>query len=347
MIEPSAEFQLEFLAKLQRIVSEGDFTATYKFALLIALTELAVERGGDDCQSLLLPLEAIAEKFAELYWKQVVPYAANGSGAGILSQINGSQAAIPNRLAVFRAETGINSIAMARVHAQWPRVLAAIAATVRDKPLRHLQNVGRQTITFLYESGPDPRVVTMLPGVAFALRRFQGFVVRLAQGGWVRHVRENARNRSLVGDAGDLEAFMFEQSRQSLARVRAVLVEAQKDRCFYCGGRLGQGDVDHFIPWSRYPRDIAENFVLADARCNRAKSDMLAAPDHLERWRDRNRAGQMVMRELEAAGFISDPGAIGAVANWAYADAARTGAHLWVSPRTTVPALTTAFTSLS
>ena len=42
---PSAEQQLAFLTKLQRLFAEGDFTATYKFALLIALSDLAVELG--------------------------------------------------------------------------------------------------------------------------------------------------------------------------------------------------------------------------------------------------------------------------------------------------------------
>ncbi len=45
---PSAEAQLAFLAKLQRLFAEGDFTATYNFALLIALADLAV---GDDLSS--------------------------------------------------------------------------------------------------------------------------------------------------------------------------------------------------------------------------------------------------------------------------------------------------------
>ena len=51
---PSAEAQLAFLAKLQRLFSEGDFTATYKFALLIALADLAVELGADDGAELAL-----------------------------------------------------------------------------------------------------------------------------------------------------------------------------------------------------------------------------------------------------------------------------------------------------
>jgi hypothetical protein len=71
---PSAEAQLVFLTKLQRLFAEGDFTATYKFALLIALADLAVELGTDDCEPLRLPNRAIAGKFIEQYWQQTAPY---------------------------------------------------------------------------------------------------------------------------------------------------------------------------------------------------------------------------------------------------------------------------------
>lgn len=36
--------ELEFLSKLQRLIDEGDFTSTYKFALLNALADLSVEK---------------------------------------------------------------------------------------------------------------------------------------------------------------------------------------------------------------------------------------------------------------------------------------------------------------
>jgi hypothetical protein len=36
--------ELEFLTKLQRILNEGVFVASYKYALLLALAELSVER---------------------------------------------------------------------------------------------------------------------------------------------------------------------------------------------------------------------------------------------------------------------------------------------------------------
>jgi hypothetical protein len=43
MPRPSAEAQVAFLANIQRILSEGQFTATYKYALLLALADIAVE----------------------------------------------------------------------------------------------------------------------------------------------------------------------------------------------------------------------------------------------------------------------------------------------------------------
>jgi 5-methylcytosine-specific restriction endonuclease McrA len=33
--------------------------------------------------------------------------------------------------------------------------------------------------------------------------------------------------------------------------------------------------IDHFIPWSRFPVDLGNNFVLALATCNGKKSDRL------------------------------------------------------------------------
>ena len=60
---PTDADQLAFLARVQKILDEGQFVATYKFALLIALIEIAVERGRDTGDALDVPLDWIAEKF--------------------------------------------------------------------------------------------------------------------------------------------------------------------------------------------------------------------------------------------------------------------------------------------
>ena len=79
----------------------------------------------------------------------------------------------------------------------------------------------------------------------------------------------------------ELERFLFGWERIPLDPVRRPLRELQENRCFYCDGRMaGAADVDHFIPWSRYPDDTLDNLVAAHPRCNNSKRDFLAAVDH-------------------------------------------------------------------
>ena len=58
----SAEQQIAFLTNLQRLLSEGSFVATYKYALLLALADLSVEHGNDDDSGLIISTTQIAQK---------------------------------------------------------------------------------------------------------------------------------------------------------------------------------------------------------------------------------------------------------------------------------------------
>ncbi len=84
------------------ILQSGSFSSTYKLALLISLSRLALEKGEDSGDSLSLEYTDIAEKFIELYWKKAVPYVFNDEGQLTLNQNNGKQAAIVNRIIAFR-----------------------------------------------------------------------------------------------------------------------------------------------------------------------------------------------------------------------------------------------------
>ena len=56
-MEPgSDEQQIRFLVNLQRLPDEGQFTASYKYALLLALADLSIEKGDDSGAP--LPLDA-------------------------------------------------------------------------------------------------------------------------------------------------------------------------------------------------------------------------------------------------------------------------------------------------
>ncbi len=70
MSRPTSEQEVEFLVNLQRLLTEGQFVATYKYALLMALADIAVEEGTDAGAPLAISTRAIAEKFILYYWRQ-------------------------------------------------------------------------------------------------------------------------------------------------------------------------------------------------------------------------------------------------------------------------------------
>ena len=332
---PPAEEQLAFLAKIQRLYAEGDFTATYKFALLIALADLAVELGHDDGGELPLTVRQIAERFVALYWHHARPYVrpAPAGKAQVLSQNLGTQAAVLLAIEAFQARWHQPSLPKARTLPDYAVLLTTVAAVVSAQPLNYLQNLGGATDPFLYRRTGAGRIA-LNPGVAFCLRRFYSLVQQLSRSHWLSHVKDNRRNHAVLGEDADLEAFLFSASRESLELVGRLLRKLEGSRCFYCGSSVTDGDVDHFIPFALYPRDLTGNFVLAHAACNRSKSDTLAARPHLERWLERLQRKTDQIHEIAAsAGLPAELITLRKVAAWGYGNAHSASARAWLAQR--------------
>lgn len=340
-VPPSAEEQLKFMRWMQRLFTEGEFTATYKYALIMALAELSIEYGDDSGQALELSRYLIAEKFAEFYWPQSAPYQAVGLPPAenpILSQNKGQQAAIVKRLLELRNQ-GYISINKARASKYWTGVVRKIAKIVFEMPVERLQNLGGKTETMLYDLPGKQESLLLKPGVVFNLRRFQGFIMQLARAGWIEHVRSNKNNLMVIGQDSDLETFMFHSSRINLSRVSIFLSDLQSGSCFYCRKSLkDKRDVDHFIPWARYPRDLAHNFVLAHDHCNRAKSDWLASQEHLERWLEWVELNDKdIQNEVGNIGIVSDLEGSLSIARWAYSQGLDNQAKSWIKSKNFEP----------
>lgn len=111
------EDQVQFLLRLQRLLREGQFTATYKFGLLMALSELSVERGDDSGAPLPNDSEKLAEKFVEYYWRHTVPYVRKVT----LSQNKGATPIVIGALLSLRTEYGDHLQFAQRDHAPWKR----------------------------------------------------------------------------------------------------------------------------------------------------------------------------------------------------------------------------------
>lgn len=329
-----AEDQIKFLQNMQRILEEGSFTSSYKYALLLSLADLAVENGDDSGAALPVALDNIAEKFIRYYWRQARPYPLARGGAEVLLQNNEKQAAI---ITLVGAHLHLTVSQLQRDPAKWTRLRNQTRGVIREMPLKRLQRVGNRQIEFLYAYPPTNGQIVLKPGVAFCLRRFHGLIYDLVTAAWLRFVRK--QNQGRLGQANDLSEFLFGTDRSNLGVLRPVLRKIQDERCFYCRARLDEpGDVDHFIPWARYPVDLGHNFVLADAACNNKKRDRLAAVPHLERWALRNTDHTALLAEqFERNKIIHDEATSLGVARWAYSQAADAQALAWDRGSVLVP----------
>src|SRR5688572_3127867 len=141
----SESAQLEFLNKLKRILSEGLFAASYKYALILTLAELSVEKTAAADGSLALPLHQLSDRFITLYWRQTAPFV---SGT-VLLQNAGKQASAIRKIADLRSRAP--TIAMARRHTDWGPLVRDIARLLVTMPLWKLQRVAADRLDFLYE----------------------------------------------------------------------------------------------------------------------------------------------------------------------------------------------------
>lgn len=338
---PSAEEQLKFLTNIQRILDEGSFVATYKFALLMALADYAVQVGQDDSDPEKINTSDLVESFINSYWRQAIPYeSVSGNEGQFLRMSTGEQPEIFSRIVALRNRF-VTVTALRNCPTEWRFLKAKVAEVIAKMPLWKLQVIGREPVCFLYRQngqGYQGREIHLFPGVLSNFRRYYDLIRNLVQGAWLRHVRR--MNQSILGER-DLDEILFGSERTVWNGLYDILKDAQEDACFYCTKRIGanRGDIDHFIPWSRYPIDLGHNFVLAHAACNRSKSDLLATPRHLENWWQRNEnLAEILAGSFNESRIPHDIVANQRIAKWAYSQAVSCGAFLWDSRNEVVPA---------
>ncbi|MEI7703489.1 MAG: HNH endonuclease [Deltaproteobacteria bacterium] len=340
---------LTLAEKVLAILELGSFSATYKYALFTAILDLCMEKGlkGLSDPTVLTTTE-LAEKVIELYWPHAMPY----EGKVVLRQGGGragSQAEILRAIEGFRSDPRNASgeiLHRARTAhpVAWKRLVHEVEWKLIEMPIPRLQVSGSGEDRFLYEYSWNQDIkrstvrehqkdvrdrfdnrLTLQPGVAEGLQALNGILRPLLRREWAGMV---AAMNGLPESR--LEEFLFGASRISLDEVRGPLIEIQGSQCLYCRKALqGAIDVDHFIPWARYPDNGLDNLVAAHQRCNNPKRDFLAAAEHVERWALRNveRAGDL--RDVASRiAWQREPGRTRAVAVATYSRLGE-GAKVW------------------
>jgi 5-methylcytosine-specific restriction endonuclease McrA len=294
---------LELGQRIVAILETGRRTATYKFALLMALVDYCVEHLPAGEAPLDVPIDDLSERVIALYWRQVLPLA----GVGELKQSTQPRVRILSavselRTAAQKAGTTSLDLARERAPAAYRSAVRDVALTLARQPLPRLQHLtGRAAgVTFLYDDswmgeGVNQRridrhggVVTLYPGVGANLARLSGLLRPTLEVLWVEDVVR--LNAGLRDERYDVAAHLFGQERVGLGKVREAYFDEFGARCFYCAARLGAASpIDHVLPWSRVGLDGLANLVPACQPCNASKSQALPVTAHVTRSLERGR----------------------------------------------------------
>jgi 5-methylcytosine-specific restriction endonuclease McrA len=331
--------------RLLRVIDEGQRTATYKLALILALLDASASHADADGRApQRLHTRVVAEHVVRLYLPQVRSYLGAGAEDGPLRQISsGTSVTLRAVLALHLAAGGATTLEAARSRApeELERCLDEVELNFARFPVLRLQVVGGVPLPFLYDAdwtehvslrrlhAPGGGWIRFRDGASDQLVQLAPLVRPLVEVHWVRQV---ARWNGLDVETEQLRRHLFGADRVAFpAWLRGSLADVQDGRCFYCGDPLPTAaQVDHVLPWSRFPNDAVENLVLADTRCNASKRDLLVGIDHLSTWVRRNRCdlGATTAAAIER-GWPTDPDRSVALMRAGYAHLPE-GTPLWI-----------------
>jgi diadenosine tetraphosphate (Ap4A) HIT family hydrolase len=153
-----------FVEKILTLLNQAQFTATYKFAVLLALVDLCMEHATDQgAAPTSVTTPQLAEKVLALYWPQATAFGGSRvrGGARVLRQNAGSAqgARILSLIADFRVRHADASMPLARARLAAPAAFAELTREVEwtliEMPLPRVQILTRRgdEDRFLYEIG--------------------------------------------------------------------------------------------------------------------------------------------------------------------------------------------------
>ncbi len=319
-----------FLDRMLVLLAQGSFTATYKYALMLALIDLCVEGTAEGNTPTSVTTVQVAERLIALYWPHTRAYhrwtTPNAEGDdGRLYQSSTAhvgrgraQAGILQQIAQFRERLPrvCHTPGQARRldPDRYQRLRDEVEWIAATQPIPRLQLIGKRHEPFLYhfawtiEQNSGLRIQPELPlltrrsqlrpdGLDNRLLFLPGVPDQLVSLAAVLRPLIQRQWSDMVARLNGLperhlEEFLFGQERIDLTPVREPLLDLQAGRCFYCLNRVrpGEAHVDHFLPWSRIPLDDLGNLVVADDRCNLSKRDFLVGGELVLRWSQRDPA---------------------------------------------------------
>jgi HNH endonuclease len=270
---------------LYQIISAGQKTNSYKFALCRALAKLAPATSESKPT---ISKHHLAPLFLEYYWPLEVKYHIRQGIDPKKDPIVMVQIRELMRAGIIKHGESLKDF-QKRMPTQYQALCATIAKECFNDVIPRFHNVHGAAITpeiFRYTGavGHVGDNIELTNASRNFLLVYKNMIDYVAVSGWVRFTEQFTASPKLHDkiDGSNLR-------RGAVSVWRDSLMAIQNGECFYDPSHeMDLPEVDHVLPWSYVLEDRTWNLVLACRNCNNQKRDRLTDAASLEWLCDRN-----------------------------------------------------------
>jgi hypothetical protein len=309
-------------AAIERILSEGRTSSTYKFAVLRALVDAVIDAPRQEPRNgfHLIPVIELAGRLLAYYWKPFV-LGVKQAGAGFevgtaLAELRTACPVVEHANIAWNEPSAGAAAADAALRAphlpaDLRRALLDLRETLLEFPLKHLPNIGRERLEILQvltltEGSTSPLLMSYDQNLAAAAKKKafkesvswaemleveRTFVVLSARTWeeiadlrfWLRDAIKLRWLTACQGYAADmpvpldcLEIDAPGRDQVAMYELRAAYAALGWRHCIYTGKELkGNIEMDHVLPFSRFPVNLFWNVVPTTPQVNQDKGARL------------------------------------------------------------------------
>lgn len=200
----------EFLTYIHAIIDKGKFNATYKLALLMAISEICQNKVANANEAAFISYQELAEIFVKIYWNNTNFYPKNNGETIILRHgINVGNDNITEYLKEFKNTSQNNHwIMIDTKNKYYDELIEKTSKLIKDNPVNFLQNIHGSSKNVLFSKNPNKDGITLNAGIAYHFKNNPN-IYNLARHKLIEVVMKNPKNNLTDENFTKIEKFLF------------------------------------------------------------------------------------------------------------------------------------------
>lgn len=280
----------------QALLGNSKHTTSYKYVFFKSILDNIFNVDLNSIPECFLSFDTISLRFAEIYWNLILKFSLNQMPLNI----NGKKSAIERELFSFCEKYVFPTKELNfSFEGLKPELQQELSETIKKSVVKKhvLGAFCADTQWQFYHFSKTRKWTGIFLNKDFflVLAKYRSDFEKINYFEWIKYLEHINKEEDSYMLASKLDK---STERTNLTTYRNILFEFGQTTCFYCGKKLTESAVDHFIPWNFVKDNKLWNFVLACPSCNSKKSDRLTSQIFLSNIKLRNEKLIMIRQPL-------------------------------------------------